>query len=320
MGQQFAKSCPRHDRILYKPQGVHELDNIDLRKLKKLIKARRLAPFWKQKDDCQDGREECPICNYWYPVINTASCCGARLCTECFVMCQSSHDPPGKAACPYCKKVPFSVRYVGCKGEAQLRRERMERQIVAEAKLRHLKEYAVGGSQRMQQQQQSSYADSSADLMPRQPSMQSLQSFVFSEPGWLDDHKNLQRFGSTSSLCGRSGSAALPHPMVKVSALRTAHTAYQGTAVATASMQLQSTAGSLIDCIVQDASQALSLRACILASPFWEVLPAGRPQGAELALLWQLSHSTLWCPSYGSCCMCGAYELRQAHTGLQCRL
>lgn len=85
MGQQFAKSCPRHDRILYKPQGVHELDNIDLRKLKKLIKvssagartvpkyvdgktsivltrcrcpqARRLAPFWKQKDDCQDGRE-----------------------------------------------------------------------------------------------------------------------------------------------------------------------------------------------------------------------------------------------------------------------
>lgn len=74
--------------------------------------------------------------------------------------------------------------------------------------------------------------------------------------------------------------------------------------------------GSLIDCIVQDASQALSLRACILASPFWEVLPAGRPQGAELALLWQLSHSTLWCPSYGSCCMCGAYELVSRRFGI----
>jgi hypothetical protein len=38
MGQQLTKSCPGHDRSLYKPQGLHKLDNIDLRKLKKLIK------------------------------------------------------------------------------------------------------------------------------------------------------------------------------------------------------------------------------------------------------------------------------------------
>jgi hypothetical protein len=38
MGQQLTKSCPSHDHSLYKPQGLHKLDNIDLRKLKKLIK------------------------------------------------------------------------------------------------------------------------------------------------------------------------------------------------------------------------------------------------------------------------------------------
>jgi hypothetical protein len=38
MGQQLTKSCPSHDRSLYKPQGLHKQDNIDLRKLKKLIK------------------------------------------------------------------------------------------------------------------------------------------------------------------------------------------------------------------------------------------------------------------------------------------
>ncbi|WIA12396.1 hypothetical protein OEZ85_012442 [Tetradesmus obliquus] len=195
MGQQLTKSCPSHDRSLYKPQGVHKLENIDLRKLKKLIKARRIAPFWEQQDQDQDGREECPICNYWYPAINTASCCGARLCTECFVMCQSSHDPPGKAACPYCKKVPFSVRYLGCKTEEQMRRERMERQIVAEAKLRHMKEHALAGSQRQQQQQQqqSGTAGALGELPPHRTPQQQQQQQQVPSGHQLDQQQQTQQ-------------------------------------------------------------------------------------------------------------------------------
>eukprot|EP00882_Tetradesmus_deserticola_P006999 GHRQ01007371.1.p1 GENE.GHRQ01007371.1~~GHRQ01007371.1.p1 ORF type:complete len:162 (+),score=2.76 GHRQ01007371.1:172-657(+) len=143
MGQQLAKNCFGHGGTLYKPQGAHKIDNINLTKLRKLIRARRLAPFWHQEENCEDGREECPICNYWYPAINKASCCGAHLCTECFVLCQSSHDPPGNAACPYCKKVPFSVRYVSSNDEQQLRRKRTDGQVVAKAKLRHLKVRAL---------------------------------------------------------------------------------------------------------------------------------------------------------------------------------
>lgn len=54
--------------------------------------------------------QECPICTVSYPSMNTASCCSARVCTECFVYHQTASDPPGKAQCPFCKYTPFAVR------------------------------------------------------------------------------------------------------------------------------------------------------------------------------------------------------------------
>lgn len=123
-------------------------------KLLLFSQARRIAPFWEQTEQIQEGHEvliwafctaatssalertgivhlvdrsnacglrilyhlqECPICNYWYPALNTASCCSARLCTECFVMCQTTFDPPGKATCPFCKQRPFCVRVSACR-------------------------------------------------------------------------------------------------------------------------------------------------------------------------------------------------------------
>jgi hypothetical protein len=54
--------------------------------------------------------QECPICTVSYPSMNTASCCSARVCTECFVHHQTASDPPGKAQCPFCKSTPFAVR------------------------------------------------------------------------------------------------------------------------------------------------------------------------------------------------------------------
>lgn len=57
--------------------------------------------------------QECPICTVTFPSMNTASCCGARVCTECFVYHQTSSDPPGQAQCPFCKTMPFAVRVGG---------------------------------------------------------------------------------------------------------------------------------------------------------------------------------------------------------------
>jgi hypothetical protein len=54
--------------------------------------------------------QECPICTVTFPSMNTASCCAARVCTECFVYHQTSSDPPGQAQCPFCKTMPFAVR------------------------------------------------------------------------------------------------------------------------------------------------------------------------------------------------------------------
>lgn len=58
----------------------------------------------------QPHTQECPICTVSYPSMNTASCCSARVCTECFVYHQTASDPPGKAQCPFCKYTPFAVR------------------------------------------------------------------------------------------------------------------------------------------------------------------------------------------------------------------
>lgn len=58
--------------------------------------------------------QECPICTVSYPSMNTASCCAARVCTECFVYHQTASDPPGKAQCPFCKNTPFAVRVSIC--------------------------------------------------------------------------------------------------------------------------------------------------------------------------------------------------------------
>jgi hypothetical protein len=45
-----------------------------------------------------------------FPALNQTVCCKSLLCTECFVEVQCISSPPGKAACPYCKSHPLTVK------------------------------------------------------------------------------------------------------------------------------------------------------------------------------------------------------------------
>ncbi len=95
--------------------GLYPNNDVDLRKLKKLIQAQKLAPCFPGADsDTHDVRswlaclqrrsfqrfrkllacvqlEECPICFLFYPALNRAQCCSKSICTECFLQVSHCH-------------------------------------------------------------------------------------------------------------------------------------------------------------------------------------------------------------------------------------
>eukprot|EP00775_Hariotina_reticulata_P003187 gene3187-3465_t len=134
MGLTCSRPVLEEPYTYYKPRQMYSLQHVDLVKLKKLIKAKRLSPCYPPMQD--SGNEECPICNWEYPTLNTASCCGQRICTECFVQTQTTYKPPGKSPCPFCKANTFSVRFLGMKPPAQVASELRDSQMFEEARLR----------------------------------------------------------------------------------------------------------------------------------------------------------------------------------------
>lgn len=111
MGQKSSKQ-PQVDPRHLAPQKLHCFNEVDLRKLKRLIKDRKLAPCCPGVDSesrevilgctCLRGvaskrsqfcgihpfplqLEECPICFLKYPSLNRAVCCHKPICTECFL-------------------------------------------------------------------------------------------------------------------------------------------------------------------------------------------------------------------------------------------
>lgn len=103
---------------------------VDRRKLRRLIRGRRLAP-WPHgsfsddrsggESDCDAGvADSCPICVCTFAAgVNLTACCAAPCCTLCFVQLQCSTQPPGSAGCPFCRSAPLLVR-VSCSGAPNL--------------------------------------------------------------------------------------------------------------------------------------------------------------------------------------------------------
>ncbi|GAX81168.1 hypothetical protein CEUSTIGMA_g8601.t1 [Chlamydomonas eustigma] len=160
-------SNPRVPEQYTKPSGLYGgEDKLDLKKLKRCIQEGKLAPCFpgceepaftdeykvlvlpivrkllkaRGQQSSQERLEECPICMMHYPLMNTSTCCGKRVCTECFLQVQMaapSHELP---SCPFCKVRNFSAKFVGAKSEADILQDKLEEQWVIEARIREREE------------------------------------------------------------------------------------------------------------------------------------------------------------------------------------
>ncbi|KAK1551454.1 hypothetical protein QYE76_048142 [Lolium multiflorum] len=119
---------------LTRPQRlVRQLSDLDSGRLRRLIRSGHLAPCFDADDD--ERAVECPICFYFYPILNQSKCCGKGICTECFLQLM-----PSKASkavhCPFCKTATYAVEYRGARTSSEKKLQPEEEQTVNEAKMR----------------------------------------------------------------------------------------------------------------------------------------------------------------------------------------
>ncbi|KAL0041701.1 hypothetical protein WJX79_001282 [Trebouxia sp. C0005] len=132
MGQKSSKA-PQVEARYLAPQKLYCYSEVDLRKLRKLIKDRKLAPCFPGVDSESRELEDCPICFLKFPSLNRAVCCHKPICTECFLQVkslQAGHCPK----CPYCK-ADFSIYFHGpVSSEQKLKHQAEEQQQALAAK------------------------------------------------------------------------------------------------------------------------------------------------------------------------------------------
>jgi len=140
-----------------RPQGLYDHDDVDLKKLKRLIVKGKLAPCYPGKevgDDAADDDDdddddddawkvgspkvkkqdldECPICFLSYPSLNHSKCCNSGICTECFLQLKA----PARhvtVQCPFCKTPSYSVQFRGCRTDEERAAAAEEEAAVAAA-------------------------------------------------------------------------------------------------------------------------------------------------------------------------------------------
>ena len=139
------RKSPAMDPSLTRPQGLYGTGDVDLRKLKRLILAGKLAPCYPGREEVDEAAgtaslDECPICFLSYPCLNRSRCCASSICTECFLQVKApSRVAPGEdptAKCPFCKTPGYTVAFKGKKTESERQTERQEELEVEAAKAR----------------------------------------------------------------------------------------------------------------------------------------------------------------------------------------
>ena len=147
-----------------RPQGLYSSHNLNLKKLKKLIIAGKLAPCYPGQEGAEVAAEagsdkgtsrvsvakgtyaaqgygdivldECPICFLNYPYLNVSRCCRACICTECFLQVKAPAEGQS-VQCPFCKSHGYSVEFRGQKTEAERTAQQKEEAEVAAAVARN---------------------------------------------------------------------------------------------------------------------------------------------------------------------------------------
>uniref|UniRef100_A0A7C9A070 RING-type domain-containing protein n=1 Tax=Opuntia streptacantha TaxID=393608 RepID=A0A7C9A070_OPUST len=136
MGNKLGKRRQVVDEKYTRPQGLYQIEDVDYKKLRKLILESKLAPCYPGGDECESGLlEECPICFLYYPTLNRSRCCLKSICTECFLQMKNPNSTR-PTQCPFCKSLNYAVEYRGVKSKEERSLEEMEEQKVIEAKIR----------------------------------------------------------------------------------------------------------------------------------------------------------------------------------------
>ncbi|KAL6756525.1 hypothetical protein V8C86DRAFT_68161 [Haematococcus lacustris] len=179
---------PEH---LCRPSGLYRNNQIDLRKLRALIREGKLVPCFpgaeeaivsrteqtaalpvvqrllRRKKQCTSNLAEalvdwepCAICFLHYPLLNTSRCCAKRLCTECFLQVQTNTAPQTVPSCPFCRVSGFSARFLGAKTTEARDEERQEEQKLIEARIREREEEIQRDQERLLQRAQQAQARS----------------------------------------------------------------------------------------------------------------------------------------------------------------
>ncbi|XP_066378938.1 E3 ubiquitin-protein ligase GW2-like isoform X2 [Miscanthus floridulus] len=108
------RRLPAVEEHLTRPRRlVRELPDLDAGRLRRLIRSGDLAPCFDPAEDAGGGlTEECPICFFFYPSLNTSKCCGKGICTECFLQLMPSKTSK-VVHCPFCKTKAYAIEYQG---------------------------------------------------------------------------------------------------------------------------------------------------------------------------------------------------------------
>lgn len=164
MGQCLHK--PLVDERYLAPAVLKGLENIDLKKLRKLISKGHLAPCYIGQEEGSDELEECPICFLHYPALNASDCCTQRICTECILKLQVSTADPWP--CPFCKTPDYTVKFTGPKSKQAKERDKLEQAKVQEARARERQDEIARDQERELQriQTQAARGSRSSDVTP----------------------------------------------------------------------------------------------------------------------------------------------------------
>ncbi|KAK6230882.1 hypothetical protein QUC31_002400 [Theobroma cacao] len=153
MGNKLVRRKQVVDERYTRPQGLYTHNDVDIKKLRKLILESKLAPCYPGDEECCCDLEECPICFLYYPSLNRSRCCTKSICTECFLQMKNPNSTR-PTQCPFCKTSNYAVEYRGVKTKEEKGIEQIEEQRVIEAQIRMRQQELQDEEERMQKRQE----------------------------------------------------------------------------------------------------------------------------------------------------------------------
>ncbi|CAJ1953490.1 unnamed protein product [Cylindrotheca closterium] len=117
------------------PSGLYNNCKWDDKAIRKLVGDGKLASRQKGCEDrTMNANQECPICFLYYKETNVTKCCGANICTECYLQVKPQKEKT--ASCPFCNAPKVTVTVARKLTEDQLAEQKKEEERVTEARKR----------------------------------------------------------------------------------------------------------------------------------------------------------------------------------------